>query len=143
MTKTSLKTLAGDAIVLLRKMFGEGIDFEYAEYYQSNETLTGIALRLPGCTTIPTVCLDDMPDDATAEDIANIAATVFQDALRNFRDFPVLPVMTRETVLANFVLQALSCKRNRQLLRAHRHITRFLSSGSSFKTSIGWHSVRC
>lgn len=107
MTKTSLKTLAGDAIVLLRKMFGEGIDFECAEYYQSNETLTGITLRLPGCTTIPTVCLDDMPDDATAEDIANIAATVFQDALRNFRDFPVLPEMTRETVLANVVLQAL------------------------------------
>ena len=136
MTKTSLKTLAGDAIVLLRKMFGEGIDFEYAEYYQSNETLTGIALRLPGCTTIPTVCLDDMPDDATAEDIANIAATVFQDALRNFRDFPVLPVMTRETVLANFVLQALSCKRNRQLLKAHPHIT-FLDLAGVFRVPVG------
>ena len=136
MTKTSLKTLAGDAIVLLRKMFGEGIDFEYAEYYQSNETLTGIALRLPGCTTIPTVCLDDMPDDATAEDIANIAATVFQDALRNFRDFPVLPVMTRETVLANFVLQALSCKRNRQLLKAHPHIT-FLDLAGIFRIPVG------
>lgn len=136
MTKTSLKTLAGDAIVLLRKMFGEGIDFECAEYYQSNETLTGIALRLPGCTTIPTVCLDDMPDDATAEDIANIAATAFQDALRNFRDFPILPEMTRETVLANVVLQALSRKRNRQLLKAHPHIT-FLDLAGIFRIPVG------
>ena len=136
MTKTSLKTLAGDAIVLLRKMFGEGIDFECAEYYQSNETLTGIALRLPGCTTIPTVCLDDMPDDATAEDIANIAATVFQDALRNFRDFPVLPEMTRETVLANVVLQALGRKRNRQLLKSHPHIT-LLDLAGIFRVPVG------
>ena len=122
MIKAHNEKLAEEAIVLLRKMFGEGIEFDCIEHLKTNEALTGIALKLPGCTTIPTVCLDDMPDNATAEDIANIAATVFQEALQNFREFPVLPEMTRETVLANVVLEALSRKRNRQLLKTHPHI---------------------
>ena len=136
MTKISLKNLAEEAIVLLRKMFGEGIAFSCTEYYKSNETLTGIALKLPGCTTIPTVCLDNMPDNATAEDIANIAATVFQEALQNFREFPILPEMTRETVLENVVLQALSRKRNRQLLKTHPHIS-FLDLAGIFRVPVG------
>ena len=96
--------------ILLQEMFGEGIDFSCTEYYKSNGALTGIAFHLPGCSSVPVVCLDDMPDNATAEDVANIAATIFQGALRNFKDFPVLPEMTRETALANVVLQALGCK---------------------------------
>ena len=124
MTKATLKNLAEEAIVLLREMFGDGIDFDCTEYYKSNEALTGIALKLPGCSSVPVVCLDDMPDNATAEDIANIAATVFQDALRNFKDFPILPEMTRENVLENVVFQALSRKRNRQMLKSHPHIPR-------------------
>lgn len=136
MTKTNMKDLAEDAIVLLREMFGEGIDFDCTEYYKSNEALTGIALKLPGCTTIPAVCLDDMPDNSTAEDIANIAAATFQEALRNFKDFPVLPEMTRETVLANVVLQVLSRKRNRQLLKSHPHIT-FLDLAGIFRIPVG------
>ena len=51
MTKTNRKDLGEEAIVLLREMFGEGIDFNCTEYYKSNEALTGIALKLPGCTT--------------------------------------------------------------------------------------------
>ena len=114
MTKTTLKNLAEEAIVLLREMFGEGVEFECIEHFKTNEALTGIALKLPGCTAIPTVNLNDMPDNATAEDIANIAAATFQEALRDFKEFPVVPEMTRENVLANVVLQALSRKRNRQ-----------------------------
>ena len=136
MTKTTLKNLAEEAIVLLREMFGEGIDFDCTEYYKSNEALTGIALKLPGCSSVPVVCLDDMPDNATTEDIANIAATVFQDTLRNFRDFPALPEMTRETILANVVVQALSRKRNRQLLKSHPHIT-FLDLAGIFWIPVG------
>lgn len=136
MTKTGRKDLAEEAIVLLREMFGEGIDFDCTEYYKSNEALTGIALKLPGCTTIPAVCLDDMPDNSTAEDIANIAAATFQEALRNFEDFPILPEMTRETVLANVVLQALSRKRNRQLLKSHPHIT-LLDLAGIFRIPVG------
>ena len=49
MTRANTKKLAGEVIPLLREMFGEGIDFSCTEYYKSNETLTGIALRLPGC----------------------------------------------------------------------------------------------
>ena len=136
MTKTNRKDLGEEAIVLLREMFGEGIDFNCTEYYKSNEALTGIALKLPGCTTIPAVCLDDMPDNSTAEDIANIAAATFQEALRNFKDFPILPEMTRETVLANVVLQALSRKHNRQMLKAHPHIT-FLDLAGIFRIPVG------
>lgn len=136
MTKTSLKNLAEEAIVLLREMFGEGIDFECTEYYKSNEALTGIALHLPGCSSVPVVCLDDMPNGAAAEDVANIAATTFQEALRRFREFPVPPEMTRETVLANVVLQALSRKRNRQMLKTHPHIT-LLDLAGIFRIPVG------
>lgn len=133
---TTLKNLAEDAIILLREMFGEGIEFDCIEFFKSNEALTGITLHLPGCSSVPVVCLDDMPDNATAEDIANIAATVFQDALRNFRGLPILPKMTRENVLANVVLQALSRKRNRQLLETHPHIT-FLDLAGIFRVPVG------
>lgn len=136
MTKTNLKNLAEEAIVLLREMFGEGIDFEYVEHFKTNETLTGIALKLPGCSSIPAVNLNDMPDNATAENIANIAATVFQERLRNFKEFPVVPEMTRESVLENVVLQALSRKRNRQLLKTHPHIT-FLDLAGIFRIPVG------
>jgi len=136
MTKTNLKTLAEEAIALLREMFGEGIDFDCTEYFKSNEALTGIALHLPGCSSVPVVCLDDMPDNATAEDIANIAATTFQEALRSFKDLPVLPEMTRENVLENVVLQALSRKRNRQLLKSHPHIT-LLDLAGIFRVPVG------
>ena len=136
MTKTTLKNLAEEAIVLLHEMFGEGIEFECIEHFKTNEALTGIALKLPGCTAIPTVNLNDMPDNATAEDIANIAATTFQDALRDFKEFPVVPEMTRKNVLANVVLQALSRKRNRQLLKAHPHIP-FLDLAGVFRVPVG------
>ena len=136
MTKTTLKNLAEEAIVLLHEMFGEGIEFECIEHFKTNEALTGIVLKLPGCTAIPTVNLNDMPDNATAEDIANIAATVFQDALRNFKDLPVLPEMTRENVLESVVLQALSRKRNRQLLKSHPHIT-LLDLAGIFRVPVG------
>lgn len=136
MTKTTLKNLAEDAIVLLQKMFGEGIDFEYVEHFKTNETLIGIALRLPGCTITPTVNMNDMPDNATAEDIANIAATTFQEALRDFKKFPVVPEMTQENVLANVVLQVLSRKRNRQLLKTHPYIT-FLDLAGIFRVPVG------
>ena len=136
MIKTNQKDLAKEAIILLREMFGEGIEFECIEHFKTNEVLTGIALKLPDCTTIPTVNLSDMPDNATAEDIANIAATTFQDALRDFKEFSGLPEMTRENVLANVVLQALSRKRNRQLLKAHPHIP-FLDLAGVFRVPVG------
>ena len=136
MTKTSLKNLAEEAIVLLREMFGEGIEFDCTEYFKSNEALTGIALHLPGCSSVPVVCLDDMPDNATAEDIANIAATTFQEALRSFKELPILPEMTKENILENVVLQALSRKRNRQLLKSHPHIT-LLDLAGVFRVPVG------
>ena len=136
MTKANTEKVAGEAIVLLREMFGEGIEFDCTEYFKSNEALTGIALHLPGCSSVPVVCLDDMPDNATAEDIANIAATTFQEALRSFKDLPVLPEMTRENVLENVVLQALSRKRNRQLLKSHPHIT-LLDLAGIFRVPVG------
>lgn len=137
MTKIDRKALADAAIVLLREMFGEDFDFEYTEYFKSNEELTGIALRLPGCSNAPVVCLDDMPDDIPAKDVANVAASIFQDALRNFdKVMPVMPQMTREYVLENVVLQALSRKRNRQMLKAHPHIL-FLDLAGIFRVPVG------
>lgn len=136
MIKVNAEKLAEEIIPMLQKMFGEGIDFNYTEYYQSNETLMGITLKLPGCSNVPVVCLSDMPDDISAADAANTAAAIFQEALRNFKDFPILPEMTRETVLANVVLQALSRKRNRQMLKAHPHIT-FLDLAGIFRVPVG------
>lgn len=137
MTKTDSKALADAAIVLLREMFGAGIDFEYTEYFKSNEELAGIALKLPGCSNAPVVCLNDMPDDISAEHVANVAAVIFQEALRNYdKVMPVLPEMTREYVLENVVLQALSRKRNRQLLKAHPHI-QFLDLAGIFRVPVG------
>ena len=77
-----------------------------------------------------------MPDDISAADAANTAAAIFQEALRNFKDFPILPEMTRESVLENVVLQALSRKRNRQLLKAHPHIP-FLDLAGIFRIPVG------
>ena len=136
MNKCDEKKLAEDAIPLLRKMFGEGLDFEATEYHRSNETVTGIALKLPGCSNPPIICMENLPDNATAEEIANIVASGFQTALRNFRGFPSLPKITRENILENVVLQALSRKRNRQLLRVHPHIL-FLDLAGIFRIPIG------
>lgn len=137
MTKNSLKDLADEAIILLHEMFGEGIVFEYAEYFKSNEALSGIALKLPGCTNVPVVCLDDMPDGISAKDAADAAATIFQEALKNFdKMMPVLPEMTREYVLDNVVLQALSRKRNRQMLKVHPHLP-YLDLAGIFRVPLG------
>jgi len=83
-----------EVIPMLQMMFGEGIDFRCTEYYQSNETLIGITLKLPGCANVPVVCLSDMPDDISAADAANTAAAIFQKALCNFKALPALPEMT-------------------------------------------------
>ena len=91
---------------------------------------------MPGCSNVPVVCLSDIPDDISAVDAANTAAAIFQEALRNFKDFPILPEMTCETVLANVVLQALSRKRNRQMLKAHPHID-FLDLAGIFRIPVG------
>ena len=50
--------------------------------------------------------------------------------------FLVLPEMTREYVLENVVLQALSRKRNRQMLKAHPHI-QFLDLAGIFRVPVG------
>ena len=136
MIKVNAEKLAEEVIPMLQNMFGEGIDFNCTEYYQSNETLTGITLKLPGCANVPVVCLSDMPDDISAADAANTAAAIFQKALRNFKDFPILPEMTRENVLESVVLQALSRKRNRQLLKSHPHIT-LLDLAGIFRVPVG------
>ena len=136
MNKCDVKKLAEEAIPLLQKMFGEGLDFEVSEYHKSNETVTGIALKLPGCSNPPIICMENLPDDATAEEIANIVASGFQNAIRNFRGFPALPKITKENILENVVLQALSRKRNRQLLRVHPHIL-FLDLAGIFRIPVG------
>ena len=136
MNKTALKKLAEEAIPLLQKMFGDGMEFTCTEYFKSNDTLTGIALKLTGCSSIPMVCLDNLADNTTAEEAANRAATVFQEALRSYKSLPILPKMTREYVLENVVFQALSRKRNRQLLKAHPHIL-FLDLAGIFRVPIG------
>lgn len=62
---------------------------------------------------------------------------IFQDALRDFDTvMPVMPKMTREYVLENVVLQALSRKRNRQLLKSHPHIL-FLDLAGIFRIPVG------
>lgn len=121
---------------MLQTMFWDGIDFEYTTYFKSNEELSGITLKLPGCSNIPVVCLDDMPDDVSARDAANIAASIFQEALHNYKKFPVIPEMTRKYVLENVVLQALSRKRNRQMLKVHPHI-QFLDLAGIFRVPVG------
>lgn len=136
MIKTSTEKLAGEIIPLLQEMFGEGIDFSYTTYFKSNEELSGIALKLPGCSNIPVVCLDDMPDDISAKDAADAAASIFQEALRNYKEFPVIPEMTREYVLENVVLQALSRKRNRQMLKVHPHL-QYLDLAGIFRVPLG------
>lgn len=137
MTKPDSKALADAAIVLLREMFGEGVDFSYTTYFKSNEELSGIALKLPGCTNAPVVCLNDMLDDISAKDVADVVAPIFQAALRSYdKVMPVLPEMTREYVLENVVLQALSRKRNRQMLKAHPHI-QFLDLAGIFRVPVG------
>lgn len=136
MNNIEVKKLAEEAIPLLEKMFGAGLGFEYREYYRSNEAVPGIALKLPGCSTPPIICMENLPDDATAEEIANIVASGFQTALRNFREFPTIPKMNRENVLDNVVLQALSYKRNRQLLKVHPHI-RVLDLAGIFRVPVG------
>ena len=136
MDKTALKNLAEKAIPLLRKMFGDGVDFECTEYFKTNEALIGVALKLPGCSSIPMLCLEDLPDDTSAEDVAYMAATTFQEALHNYKALPAFPEMSREFVLENVVLQALSRKRNRQMLRAHPHIL-YLDLAGIFRVPIG------
>ena len=136
MTKSEVKNLAEEAIVLLQKMFGEGLVFECQEYYKTNEALTGITLKLSSYFPIPMVCLDDLPDGTTAEEVASITAAAFQDLIRNLSPLPAFPQMTRESVLKNVVLQALSRKRNRQMLKVHPHIS-FLDLAGIFRVPVG------
>ena len=136
MIKTDTEKLAGEVIPLLHEMFGEGIDFEYTTYFKSNEALSGIALKMQGCSNIPVVCLNDMPDGISAKDAANIAATGFQEVLHNYKELPVIPEMTRKYILENVVLQALSRKRSRQMLKTHPHI-QFLDLAGIFRVPLG------
>ena len=119
MNKVELKNLAEEAITHLQKMFGEGLVFECHEYYKTNESLTGIALKLSSYFPIPMVCLDDLPDGTTAEEVANIVAIAFQDLIHNLNSLPAFPEMTRESVLENVVLQALGRERNKSLATCH------------------------
>ena len=57
--------------------------------------------------------MNDIPDHISAKEAADIAAATFQDALREFENaVPAIPEMTRDNMLENVVLQALSRKRN-------------------------------
>lgn len=133
MTNANAEKLAMEVIPLLKEMFGEGIEFSYTEFCQSNEVLAGITLHLPSCSNVPVVCLSDMPDDISAKEAAGIAAATFQSALREFeKTVPAIPEMTRDNILKNVVLQALSRKRNRQLLKAHPYIP-FLDLAGIFR----------
>ena len=45
MTKPDSKALADAAIVLLREMFGEGVDFSYTTYFKSNCPVLPLSCR--------------------------------------------------------------------------------------------------
>ena len=136
MIKSEIKRLAEEAIPLLNKMFGEGFDFYFTEYCKSSEAVSGITLDLPGCTNPPMIRMEDLPDNATAEYVAEIVADSFRSVLRNFKEFPVRPELTRENILDNVVFQVLSRKRNRQLLKLQSHRI-FLDLAAVFRLPIG------
>lgn len=124
MHKKIMKIRAKEVIVKLWEMFGEGIEFACVDCHKTNEALTGITLKLSGCSKAPVVWMEDMPETGSVEEIANIAAAAFQEAMRSFGDgqIPPLPNLSRDYILDNVVLQAVGRKRNRQLLREHPHI---------------------
>ena len=83
MTKIELKNLAEKAIIRLQKMFGENVEFSCVEYCKTNEALTSIAFKLPSYPCIPLMCLDDLLENTSAEEVAEIAADAIREALRN------------------------------------------------------------
>ena len=137
MSKKIMRILAKEVIVKLREMFGEG-EFACVDCYKANEALTGITMKLPGCSRAPVVYIEDMPEAASVEEIANIAAAAFQEAMRCIGDsqVPSLPDLSREYILDNVVLQVVGRKRNRQLIGEHPHIS-CLDLAGIFRIPIG------
>ncbi len=136
MTKTELKDLAEKAIPLVKKTFGDALEFRCADYCKTNEVLTGIAFKLNDYFPVPLICLDDLPDGITAEEVANITVDAFRDLFHNLNSLPDFPKMTRESVLENVVLQVLGHERNRQMLETHPHIP-FLDLAGIFRVPVG------
>ena len=131
-----------EVIHLLRGMFGDGFDFIYSDCYQTNETFKGISMKLSDSSAVmPTVCLDDIPADASPAEIANMAAVIFQNALQELKiDRQFFTHMTRESILENVVLQALGRERNRSLLSAHPHFD-CLDLAGVFRVPVGAYSA--
>ena len=138
MRKKIMKIRAEKVIAKLQEMFGEGIEFACVDCHKTNQALTGITMKLSGCSQAPVVYMEDMPETASVEEIANIAAAAFQQAMRCFGDgqVPSLPNLSRDFILENVVLQAIGCKRNRQLLKEHPHIL-CLDLAGIFRIPIG------
>ena len=136
MTKTELKKLAEKAIPRIKMMFQDTLEFNCTDYFASNEVHIGISLKLDGYFPIPIACLDDLPDGATAEEVANIVADAFRELLHNLNALPAFPEMSRENVLENVVLQVLGRERNCQMLDSHPHIS-FLDLAGIFRVPVG------
>ena len=138
MQEKAMKIRAKEVIIKLQKMFGEGVEFACVDCHKTNKTLTGITMKLPGCSKVAVFYLEDMPKTASVEEIANIAAAAFQEAMRYIGDgqVPSLPTLSREYILGNVVLQAVGRMRNRQLLREHPHVL-CLDLAGIFRIPIG------
>lgn len=59
MSKKIMRIRAKAVIVKLREMFGEGIEFACVDCYKANEALTGITMKLPGCSKVAVFYLED------------------------------------------------------------------------------------
>ena len=135
MDKNEQKKLAEEAIPLIEKVFKNTLEFGCEEYFSTNKAVTGIALKQDGNFGIPLICLDDLPENITAEEVADMAVDAFRDLFHQ-HTLAAYPEMTRESVLENVVLQVLGRERNCQMLDSHPHIP-FLDLAGIFRVPIG------
>ena len=141
LTKLQKEQLAQEIIGKLKGMFDEDIRFECTPMHWSNEETIGISMTLPGSMSSPMVYIEDMDEDSTLDEKVNFAAVRFQEILRGraegkYDAIPDVPKLSREYILDNVVLQALSQVRNRGLMESKPHF-RMLDLIGVFRIPVG------
>lgn len=119
-----LRQTAEAVVPLLQEMFGEGVEIDIKEDLQVNRAAVVICLQLPGAMVLPAVEVRDLMELETVEEMADAAAVMIQDGLRQMKNLRPenLDAITPAYVLRNVVLEVVNQKSNAVLLDRCPHV---------------------
>lgn len=119
-----LRQTAEEVVPLLQEMFGEDVEIDVKEDLQVNRASLVICLQLPGAMVLPAVEVRDLMDLETVEEMADAAAVMIQNGLRQMKDLRPenLDTITPAYVLRHVVLEVVNQQSNAVLLDRCPHV---------------------